>query len=338
MPARWRTETVSVQSLMVEACWRPMVGDVAGDFHDVVDLKDGRVAIVIGDVAGVGPDAAEQADELQAQLHRLFRRTDSPAAVLTLLDEELEGSNDNPDDGLFATLACAVVDPASRNVEVASAGHPPILFTNGVDSHLLDGTIGPPLGIRGERQATTYPLAGDAALFLYTDGLVERRTSSLETTLEQLVRAGRGLHGPVASAAELARRTTARLGQPDDDATVVSVRMFATGARRIDDSSQLGGRTRVVLRTYLDSRDLRSARTEAVVKELALRTRETLDFFIELVDISQPGVDTERDGVLAAPTIVRLHPPPVIRVVGSVRSVEELARALQLPLSQEDIW
>ena len=323
---------MSVQSLMVEACWRPMVGDVAGDFHDVIDLKDGRVAIVIGDVAGVGPDAAEKADELQAELHRLFRRTDSPSSVLSLIDDRLVRTNDE----LFATLACAVVDPASRCVDVASAGHPPILFANGVETRLLDAVSGPPLGIVGERHATTHPLPGDAALFLYTDGLVERRTSSLGTTLEHLVRAGRGLHGPIASAAELARRTTARLGQPMDDATVVSVRMFPHGTRRIEDVSQLGGRPRVVLRTYPNSRDLRSTRTEAAVKELALRTRETFDFSIELVDVSQPGVDTERDGVLAAPTIVRLQPAPVIRVVGSLRSVEELARALQLPLGQQD--
>lgn len=341
MPARWRTETMSVQSLMIEACWRPMVGDVAGDFHDVIDLKDGRVAIVIGDVAGVGPDAAARADELQGELHRLFRRTDAPAGVLSLIDERLDATGDDlyaTGDDLYATAACAVVDPASRSVDVASAGHPPILFTNGLESHLLDGSVGPPLGIPGPRAATTYPLFGDAALFLYTDGLVERRTTSLDTTLDHLVRAGRGLHGAVASASELARRTTTRLGQPPDDATVVSIRMLAHGTRRIGDASQLGGRTRVVLRIYLDSHDLRSTRTEAVVKELALRTRDTLDFFMELVDISQPGVDTEEDGILAAPTIVRIQPEPVIRVVGSLRSVEQLAKALQLPLSQEDTW
>lgn len=334
MPARWRTETVTVQSLMVESCWRPMVGDVAGDFHDVIDLRDGRVAIVIGDVAGVGPEAAEEADELQAELHRLFRRTDSPAGVLSLIDERLHRTNDD----LYATLACAVVDPRSRTVDVASAGHPPILFANGIEAHLLDGVAGPPLGIPGTRVATSYPLAGDAALFLYTDGLVERRSTSLESTLDQLVRSARGLHGAIASASELARRTTSRLGQPADDATVVSVRMLTNGGRRIDDANQLGGRTRIVLRIYLNASDLRSTRTEAVVKELALRTRETLDFVMEMIDISQPGVDTERDGILAAPTLLRVQPEPVIRVVGAVHSAEQLARALQLPLSQEDAW
>lgn len=318
---------------MVESCWRPMVGDVAGDFHDVIDLRDGRAAIVIGDVAGVGPDAAERADELQAQLHRLFRRTDAPSSVFQMLDEHIEDVGD-----FYATMACAVVDPESRNVEVALAGHPPMLLTNGLEAQLLDGTVGPPLGIRRRRKATTYPLAGDAALFLYTDGLIERRGTSLDATLEDLVRSGRGLHGAIASASELARRVTARLGQPSDDATVVSVRMLTRGTRRIGGPGSAGSRPRVALRIYLDSRDLRSTRTESVVKELALRTRETLDFAMELLDVSQPDVDSESDGILASPTIVRLSPEPIIRVVGSVRTVEELARALQLPLSQEEKW
>ena|GEM_PF-5062244 len=334
MPARWRTQTTSVQGLLVEACWRPMVGDVAGDFLDVIDLPDGRVALVIGDVAGVGNAAAAKADELQAALHRLFRRTDDPAAVLGLLDPEPGGALED----LYATMACALVDPSSREVAVASAGHPPLLLTNGVDARLLDGTTGPPIGIRAERRTTAYPLVGDAALFLYTDGLVERRGMSLEETLGVLVRAGRGLHGSIASAAELARRVTAWLGEPADDATVVSVRMLPTGTRRLGEHATTGGRPRIGLRIYVDSRDLRSARTESVVKQLAFRARETLDFLIEVLDVSQPEVDTEADGILAVPAIVRTSPPPTIRVVGSVRSVEELARALQLPLSQEDMW
>lgn len=323
---------MSVQALLVEACWRPMVGDVAGDFHDVIDLNDGRVAIALGDVAGVGVDSAEQADELRAMVHRIFRRSDDPSVVLERLDDGAERFAAN----FYATMACAVIDPATRSVSIASAGHPPILFSNGVDTRFLEGAVGPPLGIMGPRPTVTYPLPGDAALFLYTDGLVERRGSSLDETLDQLLRAGRGLHGAIASAAELARRATSRLGQPDDDATVMSVRLLTNGTRRAAEGDLIGVRPRIVLRVYLDPRDLRSTRTESVLNELALRTRATLDFLMEIVDIGEPGVDTESDGVLAAPTLVRISPPPVIRVVGTVDSVEDLARALQLPLTPQE--
>lgn len=307
-----------------------MVGEVGGDFHDIIDLNDGRAAIVIGDVAGFGPAAAEHADELQAEVHRLFRRTVEPPEVLSLLDTHVERA------GSYVTMACAVVDPAARTLSMASAGHPPVLRTDGVESTLLDGIVGPPLGVPAPRRMAEYPLVGDTALFLYTDGLVERRERSLEETLDELVDAGRGLHGATASAAELARRLTARLGQPADDATVVSVRVLGAGVHRLGDTVVLGSRPRIVLRVYVDTHDLRSARTEAVVHELALRARDAFDFVMEVVDVSQPGVDTEQDGILATPTIVRLRPEPVLRVVGTVRSAAELAQVLQLPPAQED--
>ncbi len=309
-----------------------MESDVAGDFHDLVDLKDGRAAVVIGDVAGVGLAAAEHADDLRAELSRLFRRTDDPAEALSLLDDCIERGSEE----FYSTLACAVVDPASSRVVLASAGHPPIVMADGLETRFLEGTVGPPVGLKGVRRATTYSVDGDAALFLYTDGLVERRDRSLDDTLEVLLHAGRGMHGAVASAAELARRATARLGQPTDDATVVSVRMLTGGVRASLGTGPVASRARVVLRLYLDSRDLRSARTESIVNELALQARDEFDLVTEVVDVSQPGADTGRDGVLAAPSIVRVEPEPKVRVVGTVRSVAELAGALQLPLTEED--
>lgn len=329
MPARWRTQSISMQSLLVEACWRPMVGDVAGDFHDVIDLNDGRVVVVIGDVAGVGLQAAEKADDIKALLHRVFRRTDDPSDAFALLDAELERAGNE----VYATVATAVVDPAARRVHLANAGHLPPLVTNGVEARLLEGAGGPPLGLRMSRRASWHSFAGEAALFFYTDGLVERRQSSLDDALDQLCEVGRGLRGTVASAAELARRAVGQLGQPADDATIVSVRFLSDGAP-LGEREAPGVRPHVRLRVYLDSGDLRSIRIESIINELAMRTEETFDFTVEILDIARQGIDTERDGILAVPSVVRVSPPPIVRVVGGVSSVEELADALQLPLAE----
>jgi hypothetical protein len=53
---------------------------------------------------------------------------------------------------------------------------------------VLDVPIDPPLGVRGplRRRTTTVPIPPQALLLLYTDGLVERRTASLESGLERL--------------------------------------------------------------------------------------------------------------------------------------------------------
>ncbi len=326
MPARWRTQSISMQSLLVEACWRPMVGDVAGDFHEVIDLNDGRVVVVIGDVAGVGLQAAEKADDIKALLHRVFRRTDDPSEAFGIVDADLERSGSD----LYATISLAVVDPAVRRVHLASAGHLPPLVTNGVEAHLLESAGGPPLGLSSSRRSIWPSISGESALFFYTDGLVERRQSSLDEALDRLCEVGRGLHGAVASAAELARRATSRLGQPGDDATIVSVRFLSDAARQGGEGG--GSRPNIRLRVYVDSGDLRSTRMESIINELAVRSGASLEFTVEILDVNKSGVDTERDGILAVPTVVRVSPTPAVRVVGGVSSADELARALQLPL------
>ncbi len=194
-----------------------MEGDVAGDFHDVVDLHDGRAALVVGDAPGFGPVAAEIADELRAEVRRGFRETDDPVEILERLDERLTRRPELT----IATAVCAVVDTNERTVRIANAGHPPVVITDHSGAAMLNGDADPLLGMPARRRLVTRPLAHGGAMHLYTDGLVERRGTPLDESLRELVRLCRDLDG--SSAAELARRTTERFGAPADDATVLSV-------------------------------------------------------------------------------------------------------------------
>lgn len=333
MPGRWRIQTIRLQGVLVEACWRPMEGDVAGDFHDVIDLRDGRAAIVIGDVAGYGPAAAHRAEDLLISLRRAFRTTNRPTDVLAEVGAWVASE---PGD-LFATMACALVDPAERVVHVASAGHPPIAVVQGGAASFLNRIADPPLGIAAERRQISYPLAGDGALFLYTDGLIERRGTSLDENLLRLLEIAATMDAESGGSETLARRATDIYGQPADDATVVSVRvrpwagLTETGGSDAERSSR-----EVRLRLYVDPRDLRSARTEAVARELQRVVPSRLQIDIEVIDITAAEGGLETDGVMAVPTIVRVLPKPTIRVVGGVRSPTELARALHLPLNEEE--
>lgn len=127
MPSQWRTGATRVQSVVVETCWRPMTGDVAGDFHDVLDLRDGRVAVVVGDAMGFGPEAAAIAEVLRSRARDAVRRTVDPAAVLTELDQALVGEGEEK----IATAACVVIDPTGGVARMSNAGHPPALFVDG---------------------------------------------------------------------------------------------------------------------------------------------------------------------------------------------------------------
>lgn len=329
MPARWRTQATRVQSVAIEVCWRPVDGEAAGDFYDVLDLRDGRVVLIIGDAPGSGPEAAELGEALRFQLRRAFRRTEHVSDALRMVDRSLVGVGDD----VIATAVCGVLYPAEGRLEVANAGHLPILLSVGSQARFLEAESDPPLGTDTDRRVVPYELEADAALFLFTDGLIERREASLEHGLSTLLRAGQGLTGASAWASELARRATDLLGQPTDDATVMSVRLTNARAGRTPASAPAG---RVVLRLYVDPDDPRSVRTEAVVRQLADRLEGTAAVELEVMELTSSSREAEADGVLAAPTLIRLLPTPPLRVIGGLRSADELARALQLPFPQED--
>lgn len=326
MPGLWRTQASRFQSLSLEICWRPAQGEVSGDFYDVIDLQDGRVAVFLGDAPASGPAAAEIADEVRYRLRRNFRWTDRPNEALRPVDEYLSGRSPEA----LVTVVCAVLDPVAGRAEVSNAGHLPILVVSGNSATFLNGQSDPPLGVVADRRLTTYSLEREAALFMFTDGLVERRDTSLDSGLAVALSAAQGLTGALAWASELARRTTAELGQPSDDATVVSMTL-----RRPATVGTAPAPERVVLRLYVDRHDLESDRAERAVTEMARKLAGRVRIEVEVADISESVGSAEVDGVMATPTVVRVLPPPMVRVVGGLRSPSELARTLQLPSWEE---
>jgi hypothetical protein len=325
MPAQWRTGATHVQSVVVETCWRPMTGDVAGDFHDVLDLRDGRVAVVVGDAMGFGPDAAEMAELLRSHARNAVQQSTDPAAVLVELDRALAAEGDEK----IATAACVLLDPAGGVARMSNAGHLPALFVDGAAVELFDGAPDPPLGLAAERRSVERRFSADTSMFLYTDGLIERRGIAIDEAIDQLVRSSEGLGGASAWASELARRATDVFGTPTDDATVVSVRIDQPVDRGL-----VAGPQRVALRLYLDPRDMRSNHLHDVAVELA-SSSPTLDVHVEVIDVTERSNRTEDAGVLAAPTVIRVLPEPAVRAIGWFDTPEELARALQLPRPQK---
>lgn len=358
MPGLWRSSANRVQSVTVEVCWRPAQGETSGDFHDMVDLRDGRVAVILGDAPSSGPAAAELGEELRFELRRSLRAAVPGSDILRPLDDLLASRGMDK----IATVVCAVLDPVARRAEVINAGHLPILSATGSETRFLEDRVDPPLGVATARRSITYDLGDDSALFMFTDGLVERRGASLTDGLAVALEAARGMTGAAASAAELARRATERLGQPDDDATAVSVRLRSPepftrmAAGHLERSRPAGGArplpvahgtdrdrptppptvpARVALRVYLDPEDLMSIRAQAVVEDMVRRLAPHLMVEVDFIDITVSTDLAESDGVMAAPTVVRLLPRPAVRVVGGLRSPAGLARSLQLPYTEE---
>lgn len=178
--------------LEVAPVYQP-VGDnvVGGDWHDIVPLSGGRAALMVGDAMGHGPEAAAIMVQLRTAAHTLASLELPPDEVLRRLDTMAAGL-DPTAEGLtaapFATCIYAVIDPSGGTGEIARAGHlPPVLTLPDGATEVLDLPTGLPLGLgTGTFESTRFSLAPGATLALYTDGLVENRTRSIDSGLAAL--------------------------------------------------------------------------------------------------------------------------------------------------------
>ncbi|MEU9308642.1 SpoIIE family protein phosphatase [Streptomyces sp. NPDC048256] len=158
--------------------------EVGGDWFDVIPLPDGKTALVVGDVMGSGIDAAATMGRLRTATTTLASLDLDPAVLLEHLDRITQGL-----DHSIATCVYAVHDPRLGRCRIANAGHlPPVHIRPGRPPELLDLPTGAPLGVGGVPFSTTdVDFAPGDQLVLYTDGLVETRTHSLDERLEALL-------------------------------------------------------------------------------------------------------------------------------------------------------
>jgi serine phosphatase RsbU (regulator of sigma subunit) len=213
-------ELPKVPGLALAARSRPSAEDVVGgDWYDLVPLPGGKLAVVLGDVAGHGLAAAAVTAQLRHALRAQLLRAGGPAAALELLNEVTSALLP----GEMATVVVAEVDPASGDVVVASAGHLPVLHaTDGGVGYVMGGR-GPALGVldRPTYAEARLALSGDDRLLLFSDGLVERGRGGLQRGLDALREA---VAGAPADPEPLLDAVLGALAPPDlDDVTVLAL-------------------------------------------------------------------------------------------------------------------
>jgi serine phosphatase RsbU (regulator of sigma subunit) len=152
--------------------WRP-ARQVGGDFYDAFNLPDGKIGLVIADVADKGIPAALFMTLIRTLIRAAVQQVDSPAEVLMgvndLLSPDMQG-------GMFVTVVYAVLDPASQRLTYTNAGHnlPVVLRQQGQRLELLQ-KCGIALGIFENIELEEHTLTidpGDFVVF-YTDGITE---------------------------------------------------------------------------------------------------------------------------------------------------------------------
>ena len=214
-----------VPGVEVAARYVPATSDVqiGGDWYDVLPVPGGRVGLAIGDVAGHGPSAAESMAQLRMALRVYALQDPSPTAVLRSV-HRLVSQLPMPD---MVTLLYAVLDPVTRTVRYTSAGHPPILAFDRTKASYLSGGLAPPIGVTAEvfYHEEVRELEPGSTLLLYTDGLVERRGTSITDGLDRLSEVAKAVAGEdLERLCDHVLRSMIVFGNVPDDVALIAVR------------------------------------------------------------------------------------------------------------------
>jgi len=147
---------------------------VGGDFYNLLNLRAGRIGVMIGDVTSHGFSAALIMALVMAASGIHAESAETPAEVLRRLEESLTEELANTE--MFLTVFYAVVDPQAGRITFANAGHPHAFLVSARtgEATRLEATR-PPLGLATAPGAdTTRPWTRkDAILCLFTDGVAE---------------------------------------------------------------------------------------------------------------------------------------------------------------------
>src|SRR5580698_8268354 len=151
---------------------------VGGDWYDFIPFADGRWGLVLADVSGKGTAAALLMSATRGMMRSLAEACCTPGEVLTRLNQLLV---DDFPAGKFVTMVYAVLDPATRTVVFANAGHLLPLFIDDEGEHFIDVERGLPLGVAsGDYSETEVSLSPGSRLVFYSDGITEAENANQE--------------------------------------------------------------------------------------------------------------------------------------------------------------
>lgn len=147
---------------------------MGGDFFDLIDLGNDRVAVTIGDVSGKGVTASVLMTATQGYLHAALRASGDPKLAVESVHAFIAPRRPA---GKFVTGWIGVIDLKARMLRYVDAGHGYAVL------HKPDGTIeqleaggGPPIGMIDEAkyEAAETPMPEGSALLLMSDGIIEQ--------------------------------------------------------------------------------------------------------------------------------------------------------------------
>jgi PAS domain S-box-containing protein len=222
-----------IEGLEIAARYLPAAHGAAigGDWYDALELPDGRVALVVGDVAGHGLRAAATMGQLRNAFRAYGLAESSPARVMARVNRLVMSGEEDA----MATVLYLVLDRETGEVTFTSAGHPPPLVLAPGGARFLEGVRSVPVGAvePGVFREEVAVLPPGSSLLLYTDGLVERRDMPLEQSLDAFARAATGAEGQLELVCDTVLGAVLSRHVPVDDVALLAVRPQPVAADRM---------------------------------------------------------------------------------------------------------
>jgi hypothetical protein len=204
-----------VPGFRIESVYLP-AESVGGDFFQQLQDAEGRLLLVVGDVAGKGLPAAMMVSMLVGAIRTEARHTSDPVALLAALNDRMLERMEGRGQGGFATCLAARLSPDGW-MEIANAGHiPPWRHGKAID---LPGSL--PLGIvaNAECACLSLQLQPEDSLVFVSDGVLEAQSPAGELFgFDRIAAISRESAAAIAQAAQ-------EFGQ-EDDITVVVVKLM----------------------------------------------------------------------------------------------------------------
>lgn len=209
--------------------------EVGGDLYDFLSLSDGRLGIVVADVSGKGVPASLYMTLTKGLLISVSETASDPGEILREVNRHLYEVCRRR---MFVTLFLGVIDPATKTLVYARAGHNPTVFRRVAQQKTsLLKPKGMGLGLNSGKifnqslQVATLQLEPNDKLFFYSDGITEamnpKNEEYGEERLMEIAAMADGYGATEARDAVLADVTTfLGANQPQDDQTLVVVKVI----------------------------------------------------------------------------------------------------------------
>lgn len=223
-----------VDGLEIAAICHPS-REVGGDLYDFIQMRDGRLGIVVADVSGKGVPASLYMTLTKGLLDSITEDKTDPGDILREVNRHLFEVCQRK---VFVTLFLGVIDPVKKTLDYARAGHNPTVFRRSSEQKtMLLKSPGMGLGLNNgsvfdsSLKVATLQLESNDTLFFYSDGITEAMNGKNEDYGEErLMSIAASVDG---ARAEIARDLImADVGKflgpvhPQDDQTLVVVRVI----------------------------------------------------------------------------------------------------------------